>query len=632
MVMRYLARCAVAANCLLLAIGSAHAQLLDLSPAGGKTPRLTLEAHLSSKALRPEQRSVLALVVEIAEPYHAQSHKPLDPNLIPFEVKLEPIKDVDFGAVQYPPGKIEEYKALGKLSVYSGKTIIYVPITPRAGAAPGSVKIKGVASYQICDDKSCFPPEEMAFSLDTPVTADPSAATENRPELFKDFKAAAAQITNDSPAAKDAAPQRSSSIIIGDQPTWSFPVAMCAAFLAGILFNIVPCVLPVLPIKVLGFAEVAQHDRGKTLLLSSIFGLGIVTVFAVLAMFILVFKTISWGQQFANPIFAWLVVALLLALSLWLFGILNINLPPSAYAFAPRHDTYFGNYLWGILTAVLSTPCTGPLFPPLMLWARTQPAAIGVPAFMMVGVGMAFPYVALSAVPEVARRFPRVGPWPELFKQMLGFVLLAFTVFFAAGRFTSNAGQWWCVVPVAAMAALYLMARTVQLSKNARAVAISSGLSVAIVAASVLIALQYSGAFDSTTGTARGAAVDWIPYSDDALESSRKAGNIVLVKFTANWCLNCQYVEATVFHDPRAIDSLHKNNVVTLKADLTKQDAAGWPRLRQLSSTGGIPLTAIYAPGRDQPIQIASVYTTDTLVKTLQQLASSASASASADR
>jgi thiol:disulfide interchange protein DsbD len=97
----------------------------------------------------------------------------------------------------------------------------------------------------------------------------------------------------------------------------------------------------------------------------------------------------------------------------------------------------------------------------------------------------------------------------------------------------------------------------------------------------------------------------------------------VLVKFTANWCWNCQYIEGTVYHDKAAIDALRQNDVAMIKADLTTDDAPGWGRLRQLSATGGIPLTAIYAPGYEQPVLISSVYTTGTLVKTLDELAKS---------
>jgi thiol:disulfide interchange protein DsbD len=177
------------------------------------------------------------------------------------------------------------------------------------------------------------------------------------------------------------------------------------------------------------------------------------------------------------------------------------------------------------------------------------------------------------------------------------------------------------VVPVAVMAALYLMARTVQISKEARPVGIASIISVAMVTASVLVACRFSGVFDPRpVGGSDTASVAWVPYSDPTLDAARKAGKIVLVKFTANWCLNCQFVEANVYHDPDAIAALRKHDVVTVKADLTKDDAPGWARLRELSATGGIPLTAIYVPGYDKPIQISSVYTTQTLLKTLDQL------------
>ena len=112
----------------------------------------------------------------------------------------------------------------------------------------------------------------------------------------------------------------------------------------------------------------------------------------------------------------------------------------------------------------------------------------------------------------------------------------------------------------------------------------------------------------------------WTPYSDEALAVARRQNRVVLVKFTANWCLNCQYIEGTVYHDPQAVDALRQRDVVTLKADLTDGSAAGWPLLKQLSAVGGIPLTAVYAPGAAKPVTLASVYTTQTLLETLDRM------------
>jgi thiol:disulfide interchange protein len=582
-------------------------------------------------AYHPGDKGMVAIVLDIPDGFHAQSHKPLDENLVKFEVRATKSDAVTFGEPVYPPGQVETYGALGKLSVYTLSVVVMVPFEVKADAPVGPLKLSGSLHYQLCDDNVCYPPESPKFSVETKVVAkgEETKANEADAALFKKADAPAASTTQasttltggggDGGTSAAAAALSAPPVVAKTQGAdWGVFTALGFAFVAGIMFNIVPCVLPVLPIKVLGFAEVAQHDRAKTMLLSGLFSLGIISVFAVLALFIIVLKKFSWGEQFSNPWFAWGIVTLLLVLSLWLFGILNVNLPPAAYAFTPRHDTLTGNYLWGILTAVLSTPCTGPLLPPVLLWAASQPQVVGVAGMMMVGVGMAFPYLVLSAMPEVARKFPRVGPWSELFKQILGFVLLGFTVFFATGRLTHGAEQWWAVVPVALTAGLYLMARTVQLSKEARPVATASFVAVAMVTVTSLVAIRFT---DFSFGGNSPNSVAWTPYSEDAFEAARKANKLVLVKFTASWCLNCKYVEGTVFHDDKAIASLRKHDVVTLKADLTEDNAAGWPRLKAIAGdTAGIPLTAIFAPGYEKPVPIAGVYTTGTLVSTLDQL------------
>jgi thiol:disulfide interchange protein DsbD len=608
-------------------------------PALAQRARVAVSAELSVKSVQPGGEAVIAVVLDIAKGFHSQSHTPKDPNLIPLTLKLDPVEGVAFGEVQYPPGEDETYPGLGAVNVYTGKVVVYVPVKVATDAKPGPLKLAGSVRYQVCDDKTCFAPTRTAWSVQTTVAA--GAPEVNAPDLFKGYKKATTAPTTKAlptrgggdggsrgspPPPGVANPQAAvppapagaggggpgaggiaGTTVVNDRPQWGVPVALGAAFVAGILFNIVPCVLPVLPIKVMGFAEVAQHDRAKTIVLSSVFGAGIVAVFGVLALFILVLDKFTWGQQFSNPWFAWGIVVLLAVMAAWMFGLLNFNLPGGVYGISPRHDTLIGNFEWGILTAVLSTPCTGPLFPPLMLWAQAQPVAMGVTAVMMVGVGMAFPYVVLSAFPEVARRFPRVGPWAELFKQMMGFLLLGAAVFFAAGRFVTGATLYWTLVPVAVIAALYLMARTMQYGAGPRGLTISALTALLLVGATTWWAATFV------------SPVKWEPYADATVDAARERGGVVLVKFTANWCLNCQYIERTVFHDKAAAAALARHGVVAVKADLTAEDAPGWGRLKQLSETGGIPLTAIYVPGEPKPIVLDSVYTAGTLIKTLDR-------------
>jgi len=558
-----------------------------------------ISASLNQSALQSDGEAIVAVVLDIDAGYHAQSSAPLDPNLIPLKVSPDDTAAIVWSEPRYPAAVVETYPLLGKVSVYSGRVIVYLPVKVKPQTPAGPVTLAGTIRFQICDDAQCFFPQIVKWSIDTQVAASGDQIDPRNIELFEQFEGASLQ----NPGA--------SLLVESDQPAWGVLRAFGAAFLAGIIFNIVPCVLPVLPIKVLGFAEVAQHHRAKTFLLAVIFGLGIVTVFAALAMLMFVLdKTLlggefSWGQQFSNPYFAWGIVILFAILAAWLFGLLNVALPTTVYNLAPRHDTYFGNYLWGIMTAILSTPCTGPLFPPLLLWAQSHPAGIAVSAVTMVGVGMAFPYLVLSLFPEVARKFPRVGPWAELFKQMLGFLMLASAVFFAAGRFVGGAGPWWWVAAAMGIGAVYLMYRTIRITPSRRAIGIASVIALLFVAVPAYTATRFI------------PIVAWIPYSDQALSDARRDGKIVLIKFTANWCLNCHYIEATVFHDRDALAALRKYEVVTIKADLTADDAPGWKPLQKLSTTGGIPLTAIYVPGRENPVLISSVYTTATLVQVL---------------
>jgi thiol:disulfide interchange protein DsbD len=311
------------------------------------------------------------------------------------------------------------------------------------------------------------------------------------------------------------------------------------------------------------------------------------------------------------------MVTLLVLLSIGLFGGWTLTLPGGAYRLEPRHDTYGGNFFWGCLTAVLATPCTAPFLPGLLAWAAIRPSYQGVPAMLMVGVGMALPYLLLSATPELARRFPRTGPWPDLFKQMMGFMMLTAAMFFGAGRVIDGPNFWWLVVAVVAVAAFYMIARSVQLSKNALPIAITCTLAVIMLGGTLWWTAKVTGL---ASGGMSASTESWTSYSDATFAQARASGKPVLIKFTANWCSTCQAIEGTVFRDPTVWDYLHKNNVVMLKADFSQENPPAQALLEKLNPAGGIPLTAIYAPGAVQPIQIASVYTSDTLLKTLRSV------------
>jgi thiol:disulfide interchange protein DsbD len=191
---------------------------------------------------------------------------------------------------------------------------------------------------------------------------------------------------------------------------------------------------------------------------------------------------------------------------------------------------------------------------------------------------------------------------------MMGCLLLAVAAYFAGQRLIHGEGFWWLVFAAIVASAVFLIVRTAQLMPRVRPLSISVGL--ALLTAGV--------AFVATLRLADDRQM-WVPYTESALVEARRSGKPVVVKFTANWCANCQYVEASVFHDEATLKELRRRGVRMIKADLTSSTAPGWVLLKSLNPSGGIPLTAVYLPGHEQPIRLESIYTSSTLMSALDE-------------
>jgi thiol:disulfide interchange protein DsbD len=577
-------------------------------------------AVLSQTALRPGDKAMLAVEFEVEEGFHAQSHTPTQDFFIKFELKPDKDDAVTFGDPVYPQGKDEEYPGLGKLNVYTGKVVIFVPVEVKPDAKPGDIKLSGVAKYQACDDKVCYPPAKAKFEAKTSIVPAGTEVKPNEPELFKDAAkhAAPAEPKNRSTAVvPPAAPARIFGRELGSN---AYLLAFFGAFIVGVIFNVMPCVLPVVPLKIMGFYEVAQHSRAKSLAFGAVFSAGLIASFGVLAVLIVALRVIDWGELFTKWWFIVPMVIVLIAMAISMFGLFTVRVPTALYNVTPRHDTYVGNFLFGVLTAALSTPCTFGMFVGLLAWALTQPASIGVALIMMVGVGMAFPYFVLSAMPEVARRFPRGGAGGEVVKQFMGFLLLATAIYFASPLIRRAASQetvWWFIYASIAAGSLFLLVRGVRVSKT-----MTGRVTAALVALLIFIPSTYAVRLLTIK------PFEWQAFTPQALAQARAQGRIVLVDFTATWCGNCHFLEATVLKSHTIVQAVHDHQVVMMKADVTDDGAPGRPLLAQLSPAGAIPLTAIYIPGAPNPTQLTGIYERAELKRVLDDASRDSVASA----
>jgi len=559
-------------------------------------PHGQVSASWHKAAPKPGQPAQLDIVVTIDAGYHAQSHTPADAYLIPLVVTMDPIVGVTFGDPNYPPGESVDDPALGHENIYTNQVVVAVPVTLNDASGLGST-IQGKLRFQACDSKACYPPVSLPFSITVsgkPAATQPSST----PELLTESYSGG--------IVKPPAPPR---IFGHDLTSDAYLLAFFAAFVVGMVFNVMPCVLPVVPLKIMGFYEVSQHDRRKSILLGAVFSAGLVASFGVLAILIVGLRVINWGGLFQETWFTIAIVAVLAVMALSMFGFFTVNLPGGFYRFTPRHDTYTGNFLFGVLTAALSTPCTFGMFVFLLTWALSQPASIGVALIMTVGVGMAFPYFVLSAFPEVARNFPRTGPWAEVVKQMMGFLLLAAAVYFAQPlyeRFISDSAFWWTLFAVIAAAGVFLIVRTLQVTPRGQARVIAVCIALLFVVPSFFVTRRLAG-----------RPFEWQPYSEQTIAAAKASGKPVLVDFTATWCGNCHYIEAFVLHDPKVIAAVRDRDVIMVKADVTYDGTAAGSLLDKLDPARAIPLTALYLPGTDRPKLLDGIYSSDDLITLL---------------
>lgn len=630
--------------CLLLPAFAARAQF-DTSSVGEGKRDPDVSIKIMQPAYAPGDRGVAAVVVDVPDGLHAQSHTPLDENLIAFTVTVAATDSVTNAEANYFAGSLEEYPGVGKLSVYVGQFVTYVSFKIPTDAKEGDIKLPISVRYQLCDDKgNCFPPKTIKLSADFKIAQGAAAGAVD--PIFNDPRAS----VTPAPAAATQPTTSAAAVGVIEAPQASVTMAadsfrvfglfnvgpltyyILSAIGAGLLFNLMPCVLPVLPLKIAGFYEAAAHDRSRTIGFGLAFSAGMVAIFAVLATLLLAGRSLfgfdfQWGQQFSNPYFVWAMVAILAGLGLWMLGMFNVYLPSSVYGMNFRHDTYFGNFMWGGFTAVLSTPCTAPLFSPVLAFSLAQPVVIGLTLILLVGVGMALPYLLLSAYPEIARKMPRTGPVSEFVKQTLAFFLFATAAYFVGMRFVGDPNQWWFVVPVAIWGSSFILLRATQLFETSGAMVIVAAIATFLTGGSVLAALSFTGKFDAplklagTNGIARSELFE--PYSKEAFDNARKQNKPVLVKFTAAWCANCLVIQRNVYTDPKAIDALLARDVVLLKADLTLDDAPGWKHLDEFGRPG-IPFTAVYWPGADKPETLASLYSTGALLALLERHAAGA--------
>ena len=385
------------------------------------------------------------------------------------------------------------------------------------------------------------------------------------------------------------------------------PAALALAFAGGLLLNLMPCVFPVLSLKVLGFAAHAQQRRA--LLTGGLaYTAGVVASFLALAAVLIALRTggeqLGWGFQLQSPLFIAALAALFTLIGLNLAGAFDVGfvLPGNLAAIRLRHPM-LDSALTGVLAVAVASPCTAPFMGASLGLAATLPAASALAVFGALGLGMASPYLAASAWPALARALPRPGAWMAHFK-----VLMAFPMFATVVWLTWVLGQQTGIDGVAALLgsllALALVAWTLgspALRGRARGVlAALAGLALVLPLAWSLPSLREPPAATAAGVPGEAASAPWEAWSTTRVQQALAEGRPVFVDFTAAWCVTCQFNKRTVLADPAVLADFQARRVLLLRADWTRRDAAITAELARLQRNG-VPVYALYAPGSAAP-------------------------------
>jgi thiol:disulfide interchange protein len=577
------------------------------TPQVGREPGpATLRFSLAPEGAKPGDTVTLSATMTLGEGWH--TYAITQPKVIGAQAtafKLEKAKGLTpfgetFVADQEPERKTLDTET-GKSPIEQhSKTVTWTRQFRVDDAAYG---IEGSIRYVTCDDDRCLQPKTVTFALGSLNGAGPVPGALPGLEgdaLAQKFSAAEADAAN-------------------------LPLFLGLAFLGGLILNVMPCVLPVVAIKVMSFVQQAGENRGRVFALNAVYSLGVISVFLLLAAlaalpewFGWLFEALglesgefSWGGLFQSEAFTVVMVGVVFALGMSLLGAFEIPIPGmiGSAAGSAQREGLPGAFMTGAFATLLATPCTGPFMGSALFWSVKQPPAVTFLVWATMGLGMASPYLLFGLVPGAVKLIPKPGMWMVHFKQFAGFILMGTVVWLMSNLKSTD------IIPLLVMllgvGVTLWMIGTVQPSPSAAKRRI---VTVGAIALGLGI-----GAFGYGMTVEPTHKLAWEQFSTERLNELRNQGKPVLIDFTADWCQNCHWNERFALNTKETKALVQKHGVVPLVADFSDESPEIQEWLDRFGALG-VPLTVIFPANRpNDPIVLDGVYTQGTLLKSLDE-------------
>ncbi len=605
--------------------------------------KVTVSVQINPENAVAGSDAIIAVILKHEAHWHSHTNDPQVPEAlgdpedyiataIEFELPEGSPLTLHRGYIQWPKTTRVKVGFAGTpvdYGVFSDKAVIFIPVTIARDAKVGAASFIIKPIFQACDDTSCLAPtpepngwgwEEYGITDAFTIVSPEQISATPQSNLFNDFDAtvfadihAGVEAPNNSEIKFDAFGIKFS--LSADGPA-GLLLLLLVAMGGGFLLNLTPCVLPVIPIKILGL-RASAGNRKKTLLLGAWMMCGVMALWIVLgAAIALIAGFTAINQLFQYPAFTIILGAFIGIMAIGMGGLFSIRLPNAVYKVNPKHDSWYGSFLFGVMTAVLSTPCTAPFMGAAAAWAATQSPILTLTVFGSIGLGMAFPYLILAAFPHLVEKMPRAGASSEVIKQVMGLLMLAAAAYFLGVGLSGLMQQegappsrfyLWIVAACVAASGVWLAWRTLRIAKTPAPKIVFGVLGVLITVGSV---------FGGIRLTEKGP-IDWEYYTPEILAEKLAEGNVVVLEFTAEWCLNCKALESTVLHSSRVVEAFEADDVTPIKIDLTGNNVSGNALLNELGGLR-IPLLIIMGPDGEEDFR-GDFYTVDQVLDAIKK-------------
>lgn len=527
----------------------------------------------------------LHAVINIPEGYHlTYSEDYLTVKLI------DPPAGVSLGKIEYPEGITEIYfneitgENVNTIYYYGTITLKAAIRIPDTGADFN--ELQAAVTYQMCDDNACYPPVDEVHTFSVSITEKVNSVL----QILK---------------------------------------YLLLAFIGGLALNLTPCIWPVLTIKAINMVQQSNLDRKKIFINSWLYILGVMISVFVIALITVILKqfmgiTIIYGAQFQHPVFNIIMMSILIIFSMALFDVFLIRLPGMNKAASVSGKTgYKGSFFTGLFAFLLGSACAAPLMGIAIGFSFSLPSIWIIPFYLLIGIGLALPFILLSFWPALVQKLPKPGKWMEVFKKIMGFILIGFSLPYIKTLQTNNYKIDTVLLFVLIIAVgfyIYGKLNQPKYKKSIQFIGIAA-LLIFIASAIIFFPPVKNKNIENGIDIAAGSVIDknslWQNFTPDLLEEYRASGKPVFIDFTADWCKICQVNKDTVLRTTEIETAFKEYGVELLTADMTISNQ-GMTDLILSYGRAAVPVYVFYSPFASKPLILPDSLSKSVIIEMLE--------------